>query len=388
MKNYLTKAYNEEWVENIHHQSIIKKWFFQKYLDSSQYEAAKTVIPVGFKHSNIFVKIGLFIFANIVIMSAAGLASLFFAALLESTYALAIICLGYSVLLYYLLDSFTQKNNYYRSGVDNALLYTMLSTLFGFFIAITDVKLPFWVYCLILIIILFLALIRYADLLVTIGLYITVIVFWFTVSAKFEIGKLLLPFVIMIVSAVSYWAIKHWRKIEDSNYYTDAQNILEVMALLSFYIGGNYYVVREGNAMLNDLGESIQIAFAPLFYFFTIGIPIFFIVRGLMKHDRKMLIVGLITIAFSIYTYQEYFFSLSVEWALTLVGTLLILLSAWAIQYLKTPKHTLTYTPDSENKFQNLEAIAVNQVMPTTNTTEGTKFGGGDFGGAGSGGDY
>jgi hypothetical protein len=388
MENIFSKAYNQLWVENIHNQSVIKKWFYQKKINDAQFEAAKKEFPIGFKHSNIFVKIGLFIFANILLFSAAGFVSLFFAALFDNSITVGILSLMYGIILFVVLNNLIPKNNFYRSGVDNAILYAMLSCFFGFFLAVTDFKLPTSLYTLILIGLLTLALLKYADLMVTICLYGSWIFLWFNVSSKFPIGKLILPFVIMIISAFSYFLVKYWRKKEGTNYYTDSQNILEILALITFYIGGNYYVVREGNALLNSLDVSTQIAFAPLFYFFTVGIPLFYIIMGLKRHDRKVLIVGLLTVGFSIYTYREYFTTLPVEWALTLGGISVILVSIFVIRYLKVPKHSLTYVPDSENKLQNFEAVLVNQIMPTASTPDGTKFGGGDFGGAGASGEY
>ncbi len=388
MNTIFAKAYNQLWVENIYNQSIIKNWYFKKELSQSQFEEAEKEFPVGFKHSNIFVKIGLFIFTNILIFSAGALASLFFAALFDSSITLGFLSLIYGVILYVILNNLIAKNNFYRSGVDNALIYAMLSCFFGFFLAVADFKLPVWCFCLVLLIILGFAIIKYADQLVTFCFYCTWIFFWYTIATKFPIGKLILPFIIMIISAFSYFSVKFWRKKEASNYYHDSQSIIEILALITFYFGGNYYVVREGNAILNSLEASTQIAFAPLFYFFTVGIPLFYIVWGLMKHDRKILVTGLFVVGFSIYTYREYFSSLPVEWALTIGGLLLIIGAVLAIRYLKAPKHGITYVADSENKLQNLEAIVVNQIVPTATTPEGTKFGGGDFGGAGAAGGY
>lgn len=388
MNTIFAKAYNQLWVENIHNQAVIKSWFFQEKISQTQFEAAKNEFPVGFKHTNIFVKIGLFIFTNILIFSAGAIGSLFFAALLDSSITLGFLSLIYGIILFVVLNNLISKNKFYRSGVDNALIYAMLSCFFGFFLAVTDFKLPVWCYCLMLLLILGFALMKYADQLVTICFYCTWIFFWFNISSKFTFGKLVLPFIIMIISAISYFFVKYWRKRIPNNYYLDSQNILEILTLITFYIGGNYYVVREGNAMLNGLEESIQITFAPLFYFFTIGIPLFYIVWGLKKHDRKMLITGLLVVGFSIFTYREYFSSLPVELALTIGGLLLIIAAVWAISFLKTPKLGLTYIAGSGNRFQNLEAIVMNQIVPTAAPPEGTKFGGGDFGGAGAGGDY
>ncbi len=386
----MKKSYNETWVQNIDNQAIIKNWHEQKLLSDEQFEAAKKEFPVGFHQSNIFVKIGLFIFTNIVASGSLGFLSLFLVAIIsESTTGFGILSLIYAGIFFYFLEFFIKNNNFYRSGADNALLYAMLGSLFSFFLAISDFDLPVWVYCAISLAILLPALLRYADPLVAIGLFISWITLWFNLMTKFPVGKLILPFVIMLVSAVSYFGMKFWKKRENSSYYADCQDIIEILALSTFYLGGNYYVVREGNAMLYGLTDSIQIAFSPLFYFFTFAIPIFYIVRGLQKHDRKLLIVGILCVAFSIFTYRQYFSVLPLEWALTLGGFLLVLLSILAIRALKAPKYGLTYEPKGKNKFQNLEAFIVNQAMPQAPVqTDNMQFGEGDFGGGGAGSGY
>ena len=386
----MKKAYNETWVENIDNQAIIEKWHDQKQLSEEQFEAAQKAFPVGFHRSNIFVKIGLFLFTNIVASATAGFFSLFLVGLLaESKMSFAIVSLIYGVFFYFALEFFIKNNNFYRSGADNALLYAMLGSLITFFVAITDFTLPVWAYCLISLAILLPALLRYADPLVAIAFFVTWLTLWFNLMTKFPTGKLILPFVLMLISAGSYFAIKFWKKRENFSYYTDSQDVIEVLTLTTFYLGGNYYVVREGNAMLNGLQNSAQIAFSPLFYFFTFTIPVFYIVYGLKKHDRKLLIVGMFCVAFSIFTYRQYFSILPLEWALTIGGLVLILFSILAIWALKTPKYKLTYAPNGKNKFQNLEAFIVNQAMPQVPTqTDQMQFGEGNFGGGGAGSGY
>jgi hypothetical protein len=385
----MKKAYNESWVENIDNQAIINNWHEQKLLSDEQFELTQKAFPVGFNRPNVFVKIGLFLFTNIVGSASFGFLSLFLAAIiLESSIGLAVICLIYAAILLYLLEYFIKKNKFYHSGADNALLYATIGAIFVFFLAITDFKAAFSIYYIIGLVVLLPALLRYADPLVAIGTYLTWIALWFTIVTKFPVGKSIIPFVIMLVSAASYFFIQFWKKKENTSYYTDCQDIIEVLALATFYLGGNYLVVREGNAMLNDLPNSIQIAFAPLFYFFTAAIPVFYIVRGLQKHDRKLLIVGIVAVAFSIVTYRQYFSVLPLEWALSIGGTIVVLLSILSIRALKTPKYNLTYEPSGSNKFQNLEAFIINQTINQPTQPDKMQFGEGDFGGGGAGSRY
>jgi hypothetical protein len=388
MNTFFTKAYNETWIENIHNQSVIENWHFRGLMDKIQMEAAKNEFPVGFKQKNIFVTIGLFIFANIIIFAVVGFISIFFASVFNESYSFGVLGLIYGIILLVFSENFIKKNNFYRSGIDNALIYNAIAAFFVFVLAITDFKLPFWVYTLALSIILFVALLKYADLLVTVCFYAACLVLLFNILGKYEIGKMLLPFVMMISSASFYFYVKNLQKKAINHYYSDALAILETLALATFYLGGNYFIVREGNAVLNNLPDSIQIPFFPIFYFFTIGIPLFYIFWALKKHDRKMLIVGLLAFAFSIFTYKIYFSVLPLEWALTIGGLVLSLGSVLVIRQLNETKLGLNYKADGENKYQNFEAIIVNKAMPTANTPDGTKFGGGDFGGGGAGESY
>ena len=386
----MKKAYNETWVENIDNQETINNWHEQKMLTDEQLDTAKKAFPVGFHQANIFVKIGLFLFTNIVASASLGFISLFlFGIFTDSPQGFSIISLIYAGVFLYALEYFIKKNNFYRSGTDNALLYALLGSIFTCFLSITNFDLPAWSYCLIGLIILVPALLRYADPLVAVGVYLTWIALWFLVITIFPIGKLIIPFVIMLVSAASYFLVQFWKKKETTNYYADCQGVIEILSSITFYLGGNYLVVREGNAMLNDLSDSIQISFAPLFYFFTAVIPAFYIARGLQKHDRKLLIVGLLATAFSIFTYRQYFSVLSLEWALTIGGIILVLLSILIIKALKSIKFGLTSKPLSSNKFQNLEAFIINQAIQQPNSqSDNMKFGEGGFGGGGAGSEY
>jgi len=161
------------------------------------------------------------------------------------------------------------------------------------------------------------------------------------------------------------------------------------MALVSFYLAGNYYVVREGNAMLNSLSESVQIVYAPIFYFFSGIIPALYIFFGLRNHDRRLLIIGILVAAFSIFTYQIYFSTLPTEIELVLLGAILIAFSIVAIKKLNPEKFKITSEPIGTNKHKDLEALLVNQaiIQPGQGSSQ-TQFGGGNFGGGGAGGAY
>lgn len=199
---------------------------------------------------------------------------------------------------------------------------------------------------------------------------------------QFKLGTALLPFGIMLLSCGLFFL----NRKRELDYYADCQILLEALCLIAFYAGGNYYVVREGNALLNNLGTASapQIPFALLFYMFTFAIPTLYIIAGLRTKNRLMLIIGLFAAAFSGFTYKYYFGFLSLEVASLLVGTALILFAVWAIQFLKTSKWGVTDEKDGARKLANLEAFLVAQQLGQTPAEKGFEFGGGDFGGGGA----
>ena len=142
----MKKAYNETWVENINNRKKIDYWFLKKYISDEQRKEAYQAFPVGFQQSNIFVKIGLFLFTCL-----AASAGLFFIYLIldaffsESRFGFSIISLIYSAIFLYFLEYFIKKNNFYHSGVDNALLYALLISAFSVIIGFTNFELPSWI---------------------------------------------------------------------------------------------------------------------------------------------------------------------------------------------------------------------------------------------------
>lgn len=384
----MKKAYNETWVENIESQAIVREWYEEKVLSQEQYTEARKLFPVEFYQPNIFIEFGLFIFTNLAISATFGfLAITLLEPIVETSLGLGIVCVVYGVSLVFLLEYFIRSRKLYRSGTDNALLYVAIGSFLTAIFAFTDFRWSLYAYYFLSLIVFIPFLLRYGDPFVAIAIFVVWICSWFTLTIEFPIGKLIVPFVIMAVSVISFVFARWWSKNDKSAYYTDAQICIETGSLITFYLGGNYMVVREGNAILNGLNDSTQISFAPLFYLFTLAIPFIYLYFGLKQKDRKMVMVGLAAFAFSIFTYRFYFSVMPLEWAMTFGGAALVGFAVWGIWFLRTPKWGLTYQQTQASKYRDFEAFLVNQALPHGQGGK-TKFGGGDFGGGGGGGSY
>jgi hypothetical protein len=295
---------------------------------------------------------------------------------------------------------------HYHSGVDMALLYSALLAwnfliLYGFHewspysYRYRSYDHDFWLtapgtwlHLLLLLGPLLLALRRYADPVVAAVTFGTALALLANIFLYSVLGWLLLPFGVMAATAALLYWLERQPARPNYLYYRPCLLVLRALALAAFYLAGNYLIVREGNAMLaGGYGPSPQVPLASVFYLFTAVVPLLYLYLGLRRHDRLMLLVGVLAVAFSIFTVRYYRAIMPPEVAATLAGLVLIGLALAALRYLRTPRHGLTAAPDDEAAPHfNLEALVVAETahVPAAPDTTGFQFGGGQSGGGGS----
>ena len=389
------KAYNPLWSENDFVQKTAQKWFKQSFLSKEQSSEIEKNYPHDYYAPNVFLKIGLFIFTILAAGFSISIMTLFFVTIYDANLNIAIVIQSLMIggVFLFILENLIKGRKLYHSGVDNALIYMTLgafcTTIYFFFEKLNP---PTWLFLILFFPLFAATTIRYAESVVCTLTYFLILGIFVTIALTSSWGKTLLPFIVMIVSGGIYITVKKLSTRKDYLYYETCLTILKTLSLVTFYLGGNYLIVREGNALINNLYLSVspQVAFAPMFYFFTAIVPLAYIFFGLRYRDRLIMILGLITLGFSIFTYRFYFAVLPVEIALTLGGVLLITLVAGLIQYLKTIKKGFTYQPDDEFEGFNLEAMLMSQIVQSKIPQQGDtfRFGGGDTGGGGAGGNY
>ena len=388
------KAYNPQWSVNDFIQNVAQKWFQKGFLKPEQYANIKKEYHSNYNNPNIFLKIGLFIFTILAASFSSGLFALFFIQPFENNHLLGLIIGGLTMGtgFIFLLEVLIKSSKLYHSGVDNALLYMALGAFCtAIYIIFEGSTKPQWIILCCCLPFFIAATIRYADILIAAVSYLLSLSIVILISFEFAWGKTLLPFIIIIFSVITYFFTKKVSKRNDYLYYEKCLIVVKTLALVTLYLGGNYLIVREVNAQINQIFDiSPQIAFAPMFYFFTAIIPLAYIFFGLRNHDRLLLIIGFLAVGFSIFTYRFYLSLMPIEIALTLGGAILIILSGICIKYLRTPKYRLTSEPNGEREGLNLESMIISQVVQSKIPQQGDtfQFGGGDAGGGGAGGEY
>jgi hypothetical protein len=381
--------YNKFFVKNLQIQEGAETLHSEGLLNDEQLQKAQNEFPSHFYHANIFVKIGLFIFTILVLIFIQSLFFLLIAELLFNSkdHIWGSFQLIISFVLIFMIENSAifQNKKFYRSGTDNALIYaaclSMICSLIMIFKLYNASIIAVTIACCVTGI----AARRYGDIFLSVVAFILLNNLLFLILIKFPFGKAILPFATM-----AYWAIigyfsRNLKQNDTYYYWHDAADVLETVALLGFYAGGNYWVVRECSANLAHQYPSVQVPFAALFYLFMVMIPILYFYAAHRFRERKFLIISLLCIVFSIITYRTYHSVAPLEIALTVSGALLIGLSIFLIQKLKIPRYGFSDEP-SVAKNSLLETLITSQILKNHNTPNniGVQFGGGDTGGGGA----
>lgn len=396
------KGYNATTIFNTSLRKKAELWNAKKLISEKQYSEISANYSVNFYTPSIFVKIGLFIFTCFIILAALGIYSLLFISLFNSSNSgFAIFtCFAFAAICVTVLESFIKSRNLYNAGVDEALLYAGLLFLAVALYLFTDnlvgdsplffafIALPFITF----------SVLRYADRITTLALCVCIYAILFLLVMKFgTIAKMIMPFVLMLFSAVLYFQTKKLKHKSELAYWKSCVIVAEFVALLVFYMSCNYYVIRESSVTFFNMnleeGQDIPLAF--IFYILTASVPVAYIYFGLKQKDKVLLWSGLILLATSVITFKYYFSLGHPEITLTIAGIILIAVAYVSIKYLKVPKHGITFEEDrDENSFlkSNAEALIIVESMAQKTETlpsqDGVEFGGGKSGGAGSGGNY
>jgi len=344
-----------------------------------------SAFPEGTYRPNVMIRIGLFLLTCVITSFAAGLLSLIFSAsdIIETPGWLIFL----AVLSYAALEMVVRSRQHYQSGVDDALILTVVGLMIAALAMYS--KDNYLVVSAVVTVACVLLCLRFANMLMAMGANIALLsfVFFFWLRLE-EIGKLTLPFVMMVVSGCVYvFSYRLYAEIK-KRYYEDSIKAVQLISLFTFYLSGNYYVVQQLNAVLNG-GKLHALPLGAFFWIWTGLVPFIYIAFGLKMKNIILLRGGLILIAAAAFTFRNYYHIMPFEALLCLVGVLLIALAYGAIKYLNTPKHGFTYLEPDEGELMDklkVESLIVSETAPQApgGFTHDKPFGGGNFGGGGA----
>lgn len=371
-----------------------KKWLDKKMISDAQFDTIKEKHRHDLFIPNIFVRIGLFILTVILVNAALGLISVFNIFFDSTETVIGGFLFFFGLVTLTALEGTISIKKTYRAGIDDGLLYlSSFYLIMGVCLLFNDIietsRNETLIYIFIAFPFLVAASIRYLDRLMaalSFGCFI-LIVFLIFLNAG-SIGKSLIPFIIMISTAFTYFIAKKYYREDYFHLWKHNFWVVQFLSLLTFYLAGNYYMVRELSIeMLNmPLNPGEDIPFSILFHIATVLIPLIFILYGGKMKDRPLFICGLITLALSVLTFKYYYSFAPIGVSLTVSGILITALVWFCIKYFNPFKYEITSEKAEELFSSDAEALVISYSFPQHDTMPKNEagFGGGSFGGGGA----
>jgi hypothetical protein len=366
------------------------------FISKEQKNLIKKELPAFKRQSNILVRLGFFLLGAFLYLSVCGVIALLGLTGSGSERTFFSICCYIFAAIGFAGAEILANQKYFGHGLDDAFILGALLNI-GFAIAITTEGYEIQIAVFVAVSSFFMYR-RYLHLLSLLIFCIAAAAVLFFGMFEFgEIGKMILPFVAMLASAVFYFFTKKIINNLTAGYYYKGALLANSFCLILFYLSCNYLVVRELSVQLldNEILPGNDIPFAIFFYAFTFIIPVVYIVQALRTKDRIMLWISFFAIGLSIYTIRFYHSVLPIEVALTFGGLVLFAIAYFSIKKLKDKEEGLTFKPDrinNSNAILNAEALIIASTFGMKPEVKGSDspmdFGGGGFSGGGSEGNF
>lgn len=393
------RAYPLAWATNAALRQAARRWQRRGLLAPPQQAAIEAACPLPYyRPGSIWQWLLLFGGTYFAVVSAGGTAALFTEATLRLHIPASLYALLAAGACAALLELVVRTQRHYYSGVDNALLYGALGAWQLCWVLWADALAGYpdtlahaWLVLAPSLLALLLALARYADPLVAATAFAAALALLGRTLLASRLGASLLPFAAMLAAGALLLVLRPVPRRADYFYYRAACLTLRALGLAVLYLAGNYLVVREGNAaLLGGGGPSREISFAPVFWVLTFAVPLLYLGLALRRPDRLLLWLGLLALAFSIFTVRTYHAVLPPAVAATLAGALLLAGALATLRYLRRPRHGLTAAADEAGRPPvNLESFLTLETAPVSAApAPGFGFGGGSSGGGGAEGQF
>ena len=372
-----------------------ESWFKAGVIDEAQWKVIQTEYFSNLYHPPLWLRVILFLATIVGIYSGIG----FFISVIISGFSdIDDIYQGVMVFIgagsFVLLELVAIKGkHHYKSGVTEALLYMGLTNLI---IGVLGFDMNEYLFAFLVLISGLIAAIRYLNLIGVIAALGAIAFFVF--QGLYDIGGIfqaIIPFAFMLIFGTGYFVSQNFQKANNLPFYRDSFIVLDSLLLILVYIGGNYFVVRELSIEMMGLqiAEGEDIPFGIIFHITTAFIPMAYLFFGIKRKELLLMRVGLLLVFVSVITFKFYYSTGHPEISLTIAGAMILGLTIWTLNYLKTIKNGFTREKLLSDKWDNInaESILISSTMggnvapPESSSTE---FGGGEFGGGGAGGEF
>jgi len=383
-------SYKSKQLDNLEVTDAAEEAFKKQQITLEEFNNLRALYPVELYRPNPYVRIGLFILTLVAVFFAFGLFCLIFASG-GSESAFGGLTFFFGLLTYGGIEFMIHENRHYKSGVDTALMWMSGCAFVGAMVLWTDrLNIGPLPYSIIITLIATFFVLRFADALMSIIAFLSLLAAFF--FAFEHAGRMVIPFLVMAVSFAVYFGATKLSKIYTYRHYLSCLQVIQVVSLITLYLGGNYFVVREvSNEMFDlDLKEGQSIPGAIIFWIFTVIIPPIYLYFGIKNKDRILIRTGLLLFAGIVFTVRYYHSIAPLEVAMTLGGVVLIAVAYTLTKWLQPAKHGFTSEQTDEDKEDaiQLESLIIAQTFSHQQQPDGFKFGEGTGAGGGATGEF
>ncbi|MBC5842416.1 hypothetical protein H8R23_13445 [Flavobacterium sp. F-380] len=362
------------------------------FIDKVQYDTIIKELVITKTHDNILVRALFFILGVFLYSSICGFLALISLEALDTNYEYLVF---FFAIVGFLGTEILARSNFYGHGLDDAFIIGSQLTLAIAVGIATDFD-----ELVMAAIITGTALVSYLRYLhLSVALLFCLALTYTLVLGIFELDESIhafLPFIMMVYALTLFFSSKTAIQNLATAYYHKGLLLAQNFTLILFYFSGNYLVVRELSVALlgQDVAIGSDIPFAFIFYAFTFIVPTAYLVLAVLKKERILLWIGLLSFCFSVYSIRFYYSIVPIEIVLTIGGAILFTITLFTIRKLKNKETGITFQPDrftETNAFLTAEILVTSQIgsiKPELTTESPIEFGGGDFSGGGSGGSF
>ncbi len=361
--------YSRNWQDDFTILREAKKWFERKLILKEQYDAIVSTYQPEFYTVNIFLRIALFIFTQIMVFGLLGL----FVSITDITDPDVPLFVGlYGLFLYIVLENWVRIKHFYKAGVDDALLVaSTICVIVGIEHFLPNERPEVIIYLISLPLLIWLT-IRFSEPLVALALtgclfYVMILL----ITNEGRENQILVPFAVMLISLPMFLFSRRYKKRISLKPWWSSFALFETSGLVALYLAGNYLIVRNYFEAENvfTVNSGHDIPFAGLFYALTVILPIVYTGAGLLRRDATLLRVGILALGFSLFTFKYYFIEGYTKLILTVGGALLLLIASFVSNYLKSPKRGFTLEHLLRRNFENVinldEVIIFRSLEPS-----------------------
>lgn len=384
----MKSAYNEDSLYKLEVIKETKRWLKSTLISKEQFDEISETNKVAFYHPNLMIRVLLFVATAIALSGVSGLLGVMVAEAGDTF--LSVGAIVYGIISFVVLEKTFLKNDHFKSGVTEAVMYHACGFIIGGVSGLSDfnnVETIVWT-C---VIVFSFAGIRYLDLITTAAAILS-----FAYALFYHLYNLggimqqMIPFVFIFVFTLTFLCTRILKQKKGLRMWWNNLVLAESLFLLLIYCGGNYFIVRELSVNLLNLQiePSGDIPFAILFYLLTMLTPCLYLYFGIKKKEIVLIRVSLFVLAFSAFTFKYYYSLGPPEVTLTIAGIIVFAIAMVLMNYLKEMRNGFTRENLLSEKWAstNVEAFAISQTLGGNQSVTSIKNapGGGEFGGGGS----